>query len=195
MRFGIGGGVVEGNHREALMAVGERVGRMVVAIVGDAEGGSVDLLKGGGVDLVGEARRGLLVEGGGANLIGEARRGLLAEGRGVDLGVMRACWPCASWSRRSHRGVTPCSQSASWSSPPPHCRKAPSRTAATADCRIFYFFWVEVFIFAFYFSCRSRPHPFQFLGKRFFFLSFLPIRVLFLGRSLKKKIDCVFSLQ
>nr|GLL41973.1 hypothetical protein Itr_chr12CG15660 [Ipomoea trifida] len=55
MGFGIGGGVVEGNHREALMAVGERVGRMVVAIVGDAEGGSVDLL---GESHWGPARRG-----------------------------------------------------------------------------------------------------------------------------------------
>nr|GMD48138.1 TMV resistance protein N-like [Ipomoea batatas] len=97
--FGIGGEVVEGHHWEALVAVGERVGRMVVDIAGDAEGS--------GGDLAGEARWGLLAEGGGVDLASEARRGLLAESGDVDLGVMRACWLCASWSRMSCRGVDP----------------------------------------------------------------------------------------
>nr|GLL49372.1 probable mitochondrial saccharopine dehydrogenase-like oxidoreductase At5g39410 [Ipomoea trifida] len=40
-----GGEVVEGNHREALVAAGERVGRVEVAVAGDAEGGDVDLAR------------------------------------------------------------------------------------------------------------------------------------------------------
>nr|GMD52254.1 homeobox-DDT domain protein RLT1-like [Ipomoea batatas] len=90
MGFGIGGGVVEGHHREVLVAVGERVGKMVAAVTGDAKGSDDDLAEGGGVDLSGEARRGLLAESG-----------------GVDFGAMRACWPRASWSRRSRKRVDP----------------------------------------------------------------------------------------
>nr|GMC47306.1 hypothetical protein Iba_chr01aCG10110 [Ipomoea batatas] len=99
MGFGIGGGVVEGHHREVLVAVGERVGKMVAAVAGDTEGS--------GGDLAGEVRRGLLVKGDGVDLAGEARRGLLAESGEVDFGAMRACWPRASWSRRSRRRVDP----------------------------------------------------------------------------------------
>nr|GMD34048.1 hypothetical protein Iba_chr09cCG8390 [Ipomoea batatas] len=64
-----------------LVAVGEWVGRMVVA--GDAEGS--------GGYLAGEAHRGLLAEGGGVDIAREARRGLLVESGGVDLGAMQAC--------------------------------------------------------------------------------------------------------
>nr|GLL16693.1 hypothetical protein Itr_chr01CG04160 [Ipomoea trifida] len=52
--FGVGGRVVEGHHREALVAEGELDGGVEVMIANDTEGGSVDLAS--------EARRGLLVD-------------------------------------------------------------------------------------------------------------------------------------